>query len=66
MKTTTKQKTRREYDPAVSFRIPKDTAAEIASLEVASGLGKSALLRLAVINGLPAVKRFTGNLKSSR
>lgn len=62
----TKPNTRREYDPAVSFRIPRDTAATISDLEAASGLGKSAILRLAVINGLPAVKKFTGNLKPAR
>lgn len=66
MKTTPRTKARREYDPAVSFRIPKDSLAEISALEAESGLGKSALLRLAVLHGLPAIRKATGNLKPAR
>lgn len=52
MKSPTKNKGRKAYDPAVSFRLSPQVLAEFDSLDKATGLGRSSLLRLAVVRGL--------------
>lgn len=43
---------RREYDPVISLRLPRDLVARFDAVEEETGITRSALLRLALRQGL--------------
>lgn len=57
---------RREYDPVISLRLPRDLVARFDAAEVATGVTRSALLRLALRRGLGVLDEWTKPAKPAR
>lgn len=64
MKNTTHN--RREYDPVISLRLPRDLVARFDAVEAATGVTRSALLRLALRRGLGVLDEWTKPAKPAK